>query len=215
MALIIACLSQKGGVGKSTIARLLARTYASAGWRVKIADFNVKQKTSVDWVSLRMSDGIEPAIAAEPYTSPKALKREDYDLVIADGKPDSDQTSLELARLAAITVLPTGLSGDDLKPQLMFANELVSKGVDKARILFVLNKTVESDLAVLEARQYLTMTTGFRVAEQDLAAKTGYQMAQNIGLAISETKFPTLNEKADALAAQIVARVNALEEANG
>ncbi|WP_193371722.1 hypothetical protein [Polymorphum gilvum] len=38
MTLFIGTISQKGGVGKSTLARLIAREYALAGWNVKIAD---------------------------------------------------------------------------------------------------------------------------------------------------------------------------------
>jgi len=41
MALVIAVVSQKGGVGKSTCARLIAREYAQAGWNVKIADLDL------------------------------------------------------------------------------------------------------------------------------------------------------------------------------
>lgn len=208
--IIIACLSQKGGVGKSTLARLIARTYAVAGWSVKICDFNTRQKTAVDWVASRMREGVEPSISAEPYNSPSAMRREPYDLVVADGRPDSDQTSLEIARSATLCVLATGLTLDDLKPQLMFANELVAKGVPKNRILFVLNKTTESEVAVSEARSYIQSATGYRVAQQDLTAKTGYQMAQNIGRAVSESKYPSLNDRADTLAAEIVECVNEL-----
>ena len=48
MALVIGVVSQKGGVGKSTCARLIAREYAYAGWDVKIADLDVSQGTSFD-----------------------------------------------------------------------------------------------------------------------------------------------------------------------
>lgn len=207
--LIIACLSQKGGVGKSTLARLIAQTYASAGWDVKIADFNTRQKTAVDWVQTRDAEGVQPVIQAEPYLSPKNLRKENADLVVVDGRPDSDQSSLEIARMATLNVLPTGLTIDDLKPQLLFAYELLQKGVHASQIMFVLNKTGDSDLAVEEARNYLS-TSGLYVAAQDLSTKVGYQMAQNTGRSVAETKYGTLNDKAITLAAQIVDRVNAL-----
>ena len=54
MSLIIACVSQKGGTGKSTPARLLAREYANAGWMVKIADLDISQGTSFNWQSRRL-----------------------------------------------------------------------------------------------------------------------------------------------------------------
>lgn len=211
--LVIACLSQKGGVGKSTISRLIARTYASAGWNVKIADFNTKQLTSVDWVGIRMASGIEPEISAAPCSSAKGFKREPYDLIIADGKPDSDDTSLEIAKAANLIIIPTGLALDDLKPQVMFVNELVSKGVKRERMLIVLNKITESTAAVQEARAYLR-AAGYQIADNDLIAKTGYQMAQNIGRSVAETNYPSLNEKADDLAAEIVAKMNELTAEN-
>ena len=46
MAVTIGMVSQKGGVGKSTLSRLVAREYALAGWNVKIADLDVSQGTS-------------------------------------------------------------------------------------------------------------------------------------------------------------------------
>jgi len=211
--LIISCLSQKGGVGKSTIARLIARTYAAAGWSVKIADFNTTQLTSVKWGQIRAAVKQKPHIATQPFNSPTLMKRDTADLVVADGRPDSDQTSLDIARISTLVIVPTGLSLDDLEPQLMFANELVEKGVVKHRILFVLNKTTESAVAVSEARDYLG---GFDVAEQDISAKTSYQRAQNHGLALSEVgkAVGKLEERADLLAAEIVARINQMEGAS-
>lgn len=46
MAIILGVVSQKGGVGKSTIARLIARELASQDWQVKIADLDISQATS-------------------------------------------------------------------------------------------------------------------------------------------------------------------------
>lgn len=207
--LVIACLSQKGGVGKSTIARLIARTYAVSGWKTKIADFNTTQLTSLKWTRIRYASGIEPAIEAEAYNSPTRLRRESADLVVADGRPDSDQSSLDIARIADLVIIPTGLSLDDLEPQLAFATELVEKGVRVQQILFVLNKTTDSPTAVAEAREYLK---AYPVAKQDLTARTSYQRAQNHGRALSEVGagVGTLEEKADLLAAEIVERISQL-----
>ena len=38
----------------------------------------------------------------------------------------------------------------------------------------------------------------------DLPSKTGYQLAQNMGRSIAESAFQTLNDRADALAQEIV-----------
>ena len=49
MSTIIAFVSQKGGVGKSTLARALAREATVGGIKAKIADLDTQQGTSVDW----------------------------------------------------------------------------------------------------------------------------------------------------------------------
>ncbi|MGV1754857.1 ParA family protein [Agrobacterium sp. CG674] len=214
-SLVISCLSQKGGVGKSTLARLIARTYAVSGWTVKIADFNTKQLTSVVWGELRKANLIEPKIMAEAFDRPTRLRTDEADLVVADGRPDSDQSSMEIARVSDLIVVPTGLPLDDLQPQLMFANELVEKGIDKARILFVLNKTTESKVAVIAARNYLRTATNFAVCENHITSKTSYQRAQNHGYSLSEVQglnTQRLEETADLLAAEIVAHVTKLGE---
>ena len=52
---IIAFVSQKGGVGKSTMSRALAREAANNGLKAKIADLDTQQGTSVDWHRTRLN----------------------------------------------------------------------------------------------------------------------------------------------------------------
>jgi chromosome partitioning protein len=206
----IACLSQKGGVGKSTIARLIAKTYAAGGWRVKIADFNVKQKTSVDWAALRMSQGIEPEIAAEAYTDvTRAVNQSDLDLVVFDGKPDADTQTIRLAQQSDLVIVPTGVSADDLVPQVRFAQELKMRGIIAGKIFFVLNKVTDSTAAIADAKRFI-QTAGYEVATTTLPMKTAFVNAQNSGRALSESEFPSLNDRAEALAAEIISHVNNL-----
>lgn len=203
--LTIACLSQKGGVGKSTLSRLIATTYAQAKWRVKIADFNLKQKTSINWSAIRMEGGIKPEVPAEAFSSVKtALRQEDnYDLMVFDGRPDSDVSTMEIAKSADLVIIPTGVTLDDLQPQTSFAHELRSKGVERRQIRFVINKTTESQIAIEDAKNFIT-EAGYGSFEHDLPMKTGFQIAQNSGRSIMETTFPSLNDRAAALAAEIV-----------
>lgn len=207
--LIISCLSQKGGVGKSTLARMVAGAYAHAGWTVKICDFNTKQKTSVDWVAARLEQGVEPEIAAEPFNSTKSFRRETADLLVIDGKPDSDVTSLDAALVSNLVVLPTDVNLDDLRPQVLFANELVSKGVDQDKIIFVINKSSGSTRAPLEARSYLRKA-GYKVAENELRRLAPYGEAQNYGRTIMETANEELNERAGQLALELVGVIKSL-----
>ena len=45
MAYIVGIASQKGGVGKSTLARIMAREFTVGGLRTKIADLDTQQQT--------------------------------------------------------------------------------------------------------------------------------------------------------------------------
>lgn len=208
MAVIIACLSQKGGVGKSTLARLVARVFLDHKWSTKICDLNTKQKTSTDWAEIRDRAGVTPPIVAEAYSTVRqALEAngEAFDLLVIDGRPDSDTTTLDAARAAHVVVIPVGTSLDDLKPQVLLAHELVTRGVDKSKFIFVINRSVDSDIAVGDARSFIE-ENGYRVAKNSVAMRVGYQMAQNQGLTIAETLYPSLNEKADGLAKEIAVR---------
>lgn len=210
-SLVIACLSQKGGVGKSTISQLIARTYASAGWRVKIADFNTKQKTSVDWVALRLNAGWKPEIAGEPFDKISLALKADCDLLVIDGRPDTDSTVREIAPAANVIIIPTGVSAADLKPQIMFGTELLARGYPRSKIMFVINRSNDSELALKDAQSYVG-SAGFAFAKTDLPDRVGYQNAMNIGRAISESFYTSLSERAEALATEIVNFVNQIEQ---
>jgi len=202
--LTIGCLSQKGGVGKSTLTRLIAVNFAKAKWRVKIADFNLKQKTSTNWAAARLKAEIKPAVAAEAFNSVKpALQQRDlYDIMVFDGRPDSDTTTLEIAKIVDLVIVPVGVSLDDLDPQLAFASELRSKGIRIAKIRFAINNPHDSAVSVMEA-QTLIERSGFKSFGNVLPSRISYQQAQNFGLGASETNYPTLNERANALADEI------------
>ena len=110
MAIVVGVVSQKGGVGKSTIARLLAREYASAGWQAKIADLDIAQGTSFSWQARRLRNDIKPAVAVERFgTVEQALHVADhYDLLILDGPPHSTAGTLRIAQASDLIVLPSG-----------------------------------------------------------------------------------------------------------
>src|SRR5258708_25739490 len=96
---IIGVVSQKGGVGKSTLCHLIAREAAASGKQVKILDFDTKQLTSTDWVRARLERALEPAIEAEPVRNiDRALKHNrGYDIIVLDCAARPPQRTAELA----------------------------------------------------------------------------------------------------------------------
>lgn len=205
MSIFIGVVSQKGGVGKSTMSRLIAREYAEAGWDVKIADLDISQGTSTDWKKRREENRLTPEIAVEPFrTVAQALKHAAvHDLVVLDGAPHSMQGTLEIAKTSNLLVLPTGLALDDLKPSVLLAHELVEASIPKEKIVFALCRVGDRENEVEEARTYIKRA-GYTVLKGSLPEKTAYRRASDEGRAVSEVTFLTLRQRAEEVAQGII-----------
>ncbi len=204
MSSVIAFVSQKGGVGKSTLARALAREGAAGGLRVKLADLDTQQGTSVDWHRARMDAGIEPAISAEAYkTAAQALAVADqFDILILDGPARTSQATLDIARASNLVVQPTGASLDDLRPAVREFHALVKAGVPRARLTFALNR-IGTDAEEADARAYLA-EAGYAVLAGCLVERPAYRKAQNGGYSVTETRYAALNTRADVLIQSLI-----------
>jgi chromosome partitioning protein len=198
-------VSQKGGVGKSTLARLVAREYAAAAWSVKIADLDISQGTSFNWQARRLQNVIEPTVAVERFGSvDQVLKqREHYDLLILDGAPHSTSATLKIAEACNFLVLPTGLSLDDLEPSVLLAHELVKKNIRSKKLLFALCRVGDSETEIREARAYIAQA-GYEVLPGEIPEKIAYRRASDEGRTLTETRFASLNQKGDRLAQSVV-----------
>ncbi|MTH61182.1 ParA family protein [Paracoccus litorisediminis] len=205
--LIISCLSQKGGVGKSTLARLIATAYAAHEQRVCIYDFNGAQQTSVFWAEIRAKAGIEPLVAAElAQVSNRMATDRRYDVIVADGRPDSPDITLSTALNSDLVIIPTSFTVDDLVPQRKFAFELITRGIEQHRIMFVLNRVIDHKQLTQEALEYLS---DFRVAKTSLPYRASYVRAHTTGYSIGEVgrmmlgNFDRMTQLTDDLTAEI------------
>ena len=204
MTAIIGFISQKGGVGKSTLARGLAREAAANGLSVKLADLDTQQGTSVDWYRRRLDVGAEPIFSVESFkTASQALKLADqFDFLLLDGPARASTATLEIARAAVLVVQPSGSSLDDLRPAILTFHELVREGVPRERLAFALCR-VGTDAEELEARSYISQA-GYHVLAGSLQERPSYRQASNVGLSITETRYPQLNRRADILIQSMV-----------
>lgn len=208
MALVVSFLSQKGGVTKTTLARLAARAYARAGWSVKICDFDLSQKTATEWAARRMAAGIDPVIEVQGFASAaQALGQADrYDLLLFDGRGFADKQTLDLAQASDAIFLPSGLSTDDLAPTIRLAHELKKAGVPARKLAIVLARTGGSEREIDEARDYVAQA-GYTVLRRSLADKAGYRQAHDSGRAADEARAPTLRIAAKELAEEMADHV--------
>lgn len=207
MATIVAFISQKGGVGKSTLARALAREAAVGGLKIKIADLDTQQGTSVDWHRDRLQAGIEPVVSVEAYgTADQALKAAEHlDLLIIDGPARTSKGTLDIARLADLVVQPTGASRDDLRPAVREFHALAKAGISTEKLAFALNH-IGTTAEEGEARAYIA-EAGYAVLNGCLLERPAYRKAQNVGHAVTETSYAGLNAKADELIQALIDKV--------
>lgn len=207
MSYIIGIISQKGGVGKSTLCRAVAREASQSGMEVKIADLDIQQGTSVNWYRRRLERNILPRFSVESFkAAAQAINTKDaYDLLLFDGPARASKGTLEIAQVSDLVIQPTGASLDDLEPAILTFHELVKEGVPREKLIFALCR-VGTESEEQECRSYIQQA-GYEVLAGCLFEKPAYRQTQNLGYSITETKYPTLNKKSDVLIQSIVERL--------
>lgn len=208
MGVVVAFVSQKGGVGKSTLARALAREAAAGGLSVKVADLDMQQGTLVNWQRRRLEANREPSVSVESFRSAgSALSvRDGYDLLVIDGPARASSATLEIARGADLVVQPTGASLDDLEPAVLTFHELVREGLPRERLLFALCR-VQTDAEVRDCRSYLS-EAGYSTLEGFLPERPAFRAVQNVGFAVTEIRYLSLRRRAESLVQGIVDRIS-------
>ena len=204
MALKISILSQKGGVGKSTLARALAVEYARHEWDVKIADMDLKQSTSANWNRERMNSNHQPKVAVETFSNVKDVLRQEqnYDAIIFDGAGQADLQTWEIAKISDFIILPSGLAKDDLTPQIKLAHELTKKGIQRGRMGISLSRVGKSERELADTVEYIGVA-GYKYLGH-IKEMTSISQSHDEGLAANETKYQSINELVDKLIQNIV-----------
>jgi len=116
--MIIASISYKGGVGKSTVARNMAVFIAELGQKVCIVDADETMATT-EWFADRQDDGnkIEPFVQVVQMTDPKAIipavkgLYNDYDVIIIDAPPSINPIASKIMLLAHLMIIPVAPKG--------------------------------------------------------------------------------------------------------
>lgn len=207
MPVVVSFVSQKGGVGKSSLARALAAVGGHAGIKLLLADLDPQQKTVTRWQRLREKNPSAPQIDVRPFSSLADAVESGYgyDLLIIDTPGSVTRSTLEIAKKSHLVIQPTGPSLDDLDPAILLFHELSAAGIPKNRMAAALCRTASASEET-EARRYIEQA-GFEVLAASIPERMAYRAAQNHGLGLTETKEKAMNARADALIAELMLKV--------
>ena len=197
---IIAFISQKGGVGKSTLARATAVEASKHKFKVLLADCDPQQATSYHWYQLRHKSKFQSQVF--PTVQQALREANKYDLAIIDGPARTSHETLEIAQVADLVIQPAGASRDDLEPAIREFHALVKAGVNKKKLLLVLTR-LSTDKEAQAIKEYLA-DTGYSYSEAYLREKTSYKQAHNEGKSITEVIYKSLRQQAQKLIADLL-----------
>jgi chromosome partitioning protein len=203
----VSFVSQKGGVGKSTLARLTAVGAAHRGLKTLLADFDLEQLTCVEWSALRLRGAIEPDIDARAFKSLKKLRKSEagIEFIVADTRGLADDLSKEIAEDSEVVFLPTGATGDDLRPTLALARKLARHGAE-GRLVIVLSKVGRSENQIAKAVEQIE-ESGFELLEEHWPLRDGFSIDLDAGRAGREARNPYLREAAEKMEEALFKRI--------
>jgi chromosome partitioning protein len=207
MPVVVSFVGQKGGVGKSTLARAFAAVAARGRLKVMLADLDVNQQTSVRWARTRVARGTVHPVEAEAFDTIEEVLANvhGFDLVIVDTPGHATPATLDIARLSQVVILPTGASTDDLYPTVLLLYELEQMGIPKERLAVALCRLLE--LREEHAARKYVETAGYEALVGSIPERAGYRSAQNSGRSLTETNEQSLNRRASTLMESLLAKV--------
>jgi chromosome partitioning protein len=188
--MIVACVGQKGGIGKSTIAVALAAEGLARGLKVLLVDGD-RQATVRTWAATAAEhEHPAPTVVAMDHTMhrPGQLDRiaSGYDLVVIDCPARIGEVPASALMMADLALLPTGPSGADTWA-LAETLDLVHKARRERpglRAALVITKQTRTALG-RGVRQALA-ETGVPVLKAELYSRVAYQEAINLGQGITQ-----------------------------
>ncbi len=192
--LIIAFISQKGGVGKSTLAQALAVETTRQKIKTLLADCDPQQSTSYKWTQLRKENGLS-AINCQVFQQVKDIwpLTKQYDLIIIDGPARTSKGTAEIAQRANLLIQPTSATRADLEPAVREFNSLVKQGISPKKLILLLNNLI-TPAEEKATRTYLKLTN-YHCLPYALYARASYRQAQNEGKSIREISYQSLSKQ--------------------
>ena len=180
---VLAVLSQKGGVGKTTLATSLAVAAESDGKSVAVVDLD-PQATATFWRDTRGKD--TPAvISIQPIRLPavlKAAKEQGTDLVIIDGAAVQREIAYDTAAVSDFVLVPTKPAVFDIKSMSDTIKAVQQHEKPLAIVLNMIAPTGVENTDAFDAAQVL----GVDICPVTIGNRKAFFRSQGEGLAVQE-----------------------------
>jgi chromosome partitioning protein len=182
----IALISQKGGVGKTTLSLHLAVSMTLAGRNVALLDLD-PQASAAEWGDIRESEfpHVQSIQPSRLHKTLEQMRDIGADIVILDTAPHSEATSLDAARVADLVIV-------HCKPSIMDLRAM-TKTIDLLKLVKVpayaiLNGVQHHSLAAAEEAAITIQThLGMNVAPLALGERVAFNRCLITGQAAQET----------------------------
>ena len=115
MASIIGLIQIKGGAGRSTVATNLAGDLAKKS-RVLLIDCDMPQGTAASWAAMREAGDLTATFAADHRELVAEIEQhqDNYDFIVLDGAPRSNELTRAIMVLADLSLIPVGASAAEV-----------------------------------------------------------------------------------------------------
>jgi chromosome partitioning protein len=170
--LTIALISQKGGVGKTTLAIHLATAFETNGQQTLLVDLD-PQTSAAEWKDAREAE--RPYVIAVPSSrlakTLETARENQADVVVLDTAPHSEGTALEAARAADLILVPCQPSIMDLRAMRKTADVL---NYLKKPTFAVLNEVAPQGSVADEAARAITAQFAMSVCPIRLGQRVAF-----------------------------------------
>jgi chromosome partitioning protein len=182
--LTIALISQKGGVGKTTLAIHLATAFEAEGRQTLLVDLD-PQTSAAEWKDARQAE--RPHVIAVPPSrlgkTLEAARENGAEVMVLDTAPHSEGTALDAARAADLILVPCQPSIMDLRAMRKTADLL---NYLKKPTYAVLNEVAAQGTVADEAARAITAQFGMPVCPIRLGQRVAFNRCLLAGQTAAE-----------------------------